>query len=343
MRGLRVNPTASPSEGAAGPSSPRPAGPVGEVRLSTSPLPHNLLLEAELLAISRELGAAGIDFVVLKGVPLTRRLHGRLDARVMVDNDILVRRRDVLRAAHCLYSLGYKPREFHTLQGDLRSTFQCALWRAPPGGGRVWVELHWSAFPPKMFPVPEELAWSRVEPFELRNQRVLVFDHTLTLVHLAAHFAQHECTHPRILADIAAAWNLWHDAIGETELLALANLTGVRPTLAYALGAASSLGWLTSEPPTLTSRRAPVLAKLLPARRLIEPEASQYARILFTALLLRPTQAIGWLIGHVAPPLETLAAVHERPISPWLYLRYASRPFRGLGRLIRGEHRKPTR
>src|SRR5690606_1827995 len=100
-----------------------------------------------------------------------------------------------------------------------------------------------------------------------------------------------------------AAWNRWHDCIDGAELGALANLTGVRPTLAYALGAASNLGWLTSRPPTLTSRRAPLLAELLPARRLVQPEASQYARILFTALLLRPTQAVGWLLGHVAPPL----------------------------------------
>src|SRR5690606_32307488 len=134
-----------------------------------------------------------------------------------------------LRAADCLYSLGYEPRELNTREGDLRGTFQCALRRARPGGGRGWVELHWSAFPPKMFPVPEELAWSRLEPFEVRNERVFVFDPTLTLVHLAAHFAQHECTHPRILADIAAAWNRWHDCIDGAELGALANLTGVRP------------------------------------------------------------------------------------------------------------------
>lgn len=318
-------------------TSPETVGP------RSGPLLQNLLLEAELLCIARAFREAGIDFIVLKGVPLTRRLHDRLDARTMVDNDILVRRPDVARAAHCLKGLGYQPSEFHTLEGDLRSTYQSALTRVTPGGGSVWVELHWSAFAPKMFPVSEELEWSRVEPFQLKSERLLVFDATMTLVHLAAHFAQHECTHPRILEDIAAAWNRWHARIDRADLAQLSSLTGVRPTLAYTLDAVAALGWLTSEPPALDSLRVPALLGLLPARRLIDPEASQYARILFTALLLRPRCAAGWLVGHVLPPIETLAAVHETDVSPWLYLRYASRPFRGLRRLVRGEHRKPTR
>lgn len=300
-------------------------------------------LEAELVRIARAFREETIDFIVLKGVPLTRRLHARLDARTMVDNDILVRRRDARRAAHSLQKLGYRPREFHTLEGDLRSTFQSALSRATPGGGNVWVELHWSAFCPHMFPVSEELEWSRTEPFELRSEPLIVFDPTMTLVHLAAHFAQHECTHPRILEDIAAAWNRWHARIDRTDLAQLSTLTGVRPTLTYALDAAAALGWLTSHPPALTSRRAPLLARLLPARRLTEPEASQYARILFTALLLRPRCAARWLIGHLVPPIETLAAVHETRVSPSLYLRYAARPVRGLKQLMLGKHRKPTR
>jgi hypothetical protein len=302
-----------------------------------------MLLEAELLCIARRLKAIGVDFIVLKGVPLTRRLHARLDARSMVDNDILVKRPDVPRAIQALQELGYEQGEFHTVEGDLRSSFQSALSKPTPGGGNVWVELHWSAFPPRMFPVSEELEWARVVPFELKSERLLVFDPAMTLVHLASHFAQHECTHPRILEDIAAAWNRWHAQIDPSDLMTLATLTGVRPTLAYALRAARTLGWLTVAPPAVASRRAPVLERLLSAPKLLEPQASQYARILFTALLLPPVRVPGWLLQHVLPPIETLAAVHEVRISPWLYLRYASRPFRGLRRLWRGEHRRPTR
>lgn len=302
-----------------------------------------MLLESELLSIARRFEAIGLAFIVLKGVPLTRRLHGRLDARTMVDNDILVKRADVPRAIQSLQALGYEHSEFHTIEGDLRSTFQSALSKTTPGGGNVWVELHWSAFPPRMFPVSEDLEWARVEPFELKSERLLVFDPTMTLVHLASHFAQHECTHPRILEDIAAAWNCWHAQIDPSDLLTLATLTSVRPTLSYALRAAAALGWLTVPPPAVPSRRTPALERLLPAQNLVEAEASQYARILFTALLLPPARAPGWLLQHVVPPIETLAAVHETRVSPWLYLRYASRPFRGLLRLWRGEHRKPTR
>jgi len=314
-----------------------------ELQPSAGPLLHNMRLEAELVRIASSFRRANIEFIVLKGVPLTRRLHERLDARTMVDNDVLVHRPDVPRAARVLEQLGYQLSDFHSVEGDLRSSFQTALWRATPGGGNVWVELHWDAFPPKMFPVPEALQWARVEPFQLKSERVLVFDPTLTLVHLAAHFAHHDCTHPRILKDIAAAWNRWHLQIDLVDLTTLAAQTGVRPTLAYTLAAAAALDWLASEPPLVHSRRRAALERLLPAQRLLDPEASQYARILFTALLLRPERAAGWLIGHLFPPIETLAAVHETRVSPWLYARYASRPFRALRRLVRGEHRKPTR
>src|SRR5688572_18777940 len=107
-------------------SSPPVDSPSEPFQPSEGPLLHNMLLEAELVRIAREFREASVDFVVLKGVPLTRRLHERLDARTMVDNDILVHRRDTARAVQCLLGLGYRPPEFHTIDGDLRSTFQSA-------------------------------------------------------------------------------------------------------------------------------------------------------------------------------------------------------------------------
>ena len=59
---------------------------------------QNLSVTSELLVIARALDAAGVDFIVLKGVPLAYRVFGRLHARRIRDNDILVHPRDVAAA-----------------------------------------------------------------------------------------------------------------------------------------------------------------------------------------------------------------------------------------------------
>ena len=73
---------------------------------------RNLLLTSELLSIARGLDAADVEFIVLKGVPLAYRIFGRLDARRIRDNDILVRPRDVPRqiAAAAAHAREYHPK-----------------------------------------------------------------------------------------------------------------------------------------------------------------------------------------------------------------------------------------
>lgn len=61
-------------------------------------LAHNLALEAELRRTVGALARESIHVIVLKGVPLVRRPYGRLDARPITDNDLLVRRRDAAKA-----------------------------------------------------------------------------------------------------------------------------------------------------------------------------------------------------------------------------------------------------
>lgn len=304
---------------------------------------RNLQLEAELLRVLDAFGAAGIAVIVLKGVPLTRRLHGRLDARHMVDNDVLVRRTDVGIAGRCLSELGYTHEPYHSLEGDLRSNYQSALRRTTPSGSQLWLELHWSAFPPSMFPVSESLQWERTQTFLLKGRTVKVFDPAMTMVHLAAHFAQHRCAQPHILRDVAAAWNEWHDQIDLDDLSTLARRTGVTATFAYVFRAISELGWVKAPPPEFHSRKAALLRRLLPSRRLLESEVSRYERSLLTALLLSARRAPGWLLRQAAPPLDRMAVIYEQPVSDWLYLRYPTRPLRALRRLLEGEDRHRTR
>jgi hypothetical protein len=248
----------------------RPLGaPVGD---PVSVAARNLRVTSELLAIARGLDAAGVPFIVLKGVPLAYRLFGRLEARRIRDNDILVRPADVERAVAALHLLGYEPQYPGLRIGKERArNNQYALLRRRASGGVACAEVHWSAFYPRFFDVPDDVAWGHTQPFTLHGMTMRVFDEPLTLLHLAAHFAQHGFSAAWILRDVAAAWNAWHGEIDRDALLALARDTGTTHVLAFALRAASDLGLLLAPPPATRSWRAAALRRMLPARRLLEP------------------------------------------------------------------------
>jgi putative nucleotidyltransferase-like protein len=69
---------------------------------------HNLTLVSELFHIADALEERGIDLIVLKGLPLSKRLFGRIDRRPLADNDLLVHVADVPRARKTLRELGYR-------------------------------------------------------------------------------------------------------------------------------------------------------------------------------------------------------------------------------------------
>lgn len=273
--------------------------------------------------------------VVLKGIPLTRRLFGRLDARSMVDNDVMVRRGDAVRAHQTLLGLGYEDPPFRKLEPQLRVDFQHAMVRRLPSGATTHAELHWNAVSPRLYPVPEEILWSHVEPFDHRGAPVKVFDKPLTVVHLAAHFAQHRFSELRILRDLARAWTLWGASIDAAELESLAHRTGLVHALDFGLSSAHALGMLESAPPELGSKRAARLRAWLPAERLAEtPPTRGYWRDLLMLSLADPPNVVRWLLPLLFPPIDNMAAILDRPVSPSLYLRYLTRPFRPLARML---------
>src|SRR5690606_34529036 len=62
--------------------------------------------------------------------------------------------------------------------------------------------------------------------------------------------------------------------------------------------------------------------------------AEAYARALATFLLRDPDRAVAQLRKDVLPPLSKLAVIHDRPVSPLLYLHYATRPLLPVPRLL---------
>jgi hypothetical protein len=300
----------------------------------------NLVLEAELPTLVSALESEGIDVVVLKGVPLALRLFGTIASRSMIDNDLLVRRQDAIRAARVLAAAGYRSIDCRRIENQLACDYQYRLVRPLPGGGGLCAELHWSPFSQLLYPAPEEVIWRHVEPFHWNGRMTQVFDRPLTLVHLAAHFVQSDFAIPQILRDVAVAWNLWYAQSSADDALDLARQTDLIHALDFALRCAADLGWLKTPPPAIGSARASRLRRLLPADRLWTPRpVPDYERWLLALLLVDPRRVPRWLRYAMFPPLENLAAIEGAEMSPGLRWRHLVRPFRALARALGGRER----
>lgn len=258
-----------------------------------------LAMEARLVAAAGALADAGVPAVVLKGTPLARRIYGRLDARgVPVDVDLLVRRRDVARATESLGDLGYHARSPQEVAARLKAHRAVVL--AGPAG--VPIDLHWSPFPAVLYPASEETVFANVEPFELPGMTVAVFNRPLTVIHLAAQYAQGGFTEIRMVADLAAAWSAWAEPRMANQVAALSRVLGVHHTVDYAFGVADRLGLLDRPSPLIRSVPARRLSWLLPRGRPATATGPDYVGMCLALGLADPIRAAASLRWAAWPP-----------------------------------------
>jgi hypothetical protein len=294
-------------------------------------LVQNLLLESELLTIAQSFAGAGLELIVLKGVPLTRRLYGGLEQRFSVDNDLLVRKQHAARAVALLEDIGYVSHPGRTLLGDLSSTFQHPMRRQTAGDVTLRAELHWHAFPPHLFDVPEDDLWQRTEPFVVRGQTLWVFDEVMTLLHLASHHVQHRCVEAKVLRDVGAAWQRFHCRVDKRELATLAARYGLAAALEFGIAGARRAGLCSAES-ALDSSRARLLGALMPTAS--EGAIPSYWAILGSLLLASPSRISHAFAYELFPPLPVMARVYETEPTPWLVARYPLRLLRPLTALL---------
>jgi hypothetical protein len=275
----------------------------------TPELANNLKVKAELLEVSRAFDAQGIEHVVLKGVPLVLALYQQLDARWIGDNDLLIRSDSQQRAIEVLQELGYRPKRDAAvaLRYDGRAAF-----RRMGAPSDALLDLHCKAFDPSLFAVPDDLVWQHVEQMGVGGQAVCVLDRELTVLHQAAHCAQHAMTEPRTLRDFARAWNDWG---GDLDLLWLedtARAIGVLDAFLFGLWVAQDLGMLQRPPPSWPAPRAERLRRVLSTRRLFRPtQQLPYLRMAAMGVLLTGAQQRHFLRMYLFPPAAKLGAIYK--------------------------------
>lgn len=143
---------------------------------------RNLFLTEELLKLLNLFEAYGIPAIPFKGPVLAASAYGNLALRQFGDLDILVHKRDFLKAKDLLICQGYR----HQYFGEHEVAYlQSQLLRAD---GKVNVDLHWGNTPKKFyFSLDPEPMWEYLEPVSLGNTTVLTFSPENSLLILFTH------------------------------------------------------------------------------------------------------------------------------------------------------------
>lgn len=162
---------------------------------------EELALAATVREIVVLLEQRGIGCIVLKGVPLSLMLHGRLGMRTSRDIDILVVPRDATAALDMLETMGFYRRGGEgALPALMRRRKDVELLH---DGRRQIVELHWRLFDNAcLLPLPADMAPGRVAMPS--GAQCAVLPERLNLLYLANHGAQHGWSRLKWLVDLAA-------------------------------------------------------------------------------------------------------------------------------------------
>lgn len=157
---------------------------------------------AELISRTR---AAGIPFILLKGLGLAERLYKDPSERISKDVDLLVRKDAIAAVDRILGSMGFWPfrREFF-----LANHYHIP-YIAHDVNIRIRVELHWEVTPrASLVQFRVDRWWQEARITRLRSGEVLVPPPAEELAHVAWHAFTKGAPKLRDLLDVA---RLWHD------------------------------------------------------------------------------------------------------------------------------------
>ncbi len=165
---------------------------------------RNFLLTGELLKILNLLKANGILAIPFKGPVLASSLYGNLALRTFSDLDILVVKKDIIKAKDVLLSSGLQ-------WGSQLSSAQKANYKEDYGcltftdkSGRVWIELD-RGLSPRELPWPFDLEHfaRRLTQISLEGKMVPAFSPEDLLLILCLHGAKHCWTRLNWVCDLA--------------------------------------------------------------------------------------------------------------------------------------------
>jgi hypothetical protein len=142
---------------------------------------RNLRLFGHVASLLDRLGAEAIDVIVLKGAHLAQAVYADPAMRAMADADLLIRERDLERAAQTMRAMGWR-------QGTSERASKHQLPTFERQG--VQVELHWTIEDDgSSFAIDVDGLWERAAPTRVGRAQALALSPADLLLHLCMHTA----------------------------------------------------------------------------------------------------------------------------------------------------------
>ncbi len=165
---------------------------------------RSLLLARELFRILDCLDEHGIEAIPYKGLVLSELYYGDIAMRQAGDNDVFIRRRDIMRAKDAMHTLGYKPREpipAAAEQDYLSYGYECAF---DSPAGKNLLELQW-ALEPRFYSVDYDMdeLFARAVKVTVAGRQVKTPSPEDLVLVLSVHAAKHAWGRLMWLCDIA--------------------------------------------------------------------------------------------------------------------------------------------
>lgn len=153
---------------------------------------RNLFLSSELLKLVRLFDSGGISAIAFKGPVLSASAYGNLSFRQCLDLDVLVRKKDILKAKELILSSGYRPLREMTEEQEQSHLESYHAFVFLAKSGPYSVDLHWAVTRPHYSSAfdPEAL-WKRVESVPFAGGKILTFNAEQMILILSVHGSKH--------------------------------------------------------------------------------------------------------------------------------------------------------
>ena len=165
---------------------------------------RNLFLASELLKLVKLLESGGISAIAFKGPVLSVSAYGNLSFRQCLDLDVMVRKRDILKAKHLLLSNGYRLWREMTEEQELSHLEVNHAFVFLPEAGMYSVDLHWAVSQKHYsFPLNAEGLWEQVESLSFGGGKILTVQAEQMILILSAHGSKHYWRQLGWICDVA--------------------------------------------------------------------------------------------------------------------------------------------
>ncbi|MGD0583746.1 MAG: nucleotidyltransferase family protein [Bacteroidales bacterium] len=193
---------------------------------------HITAIEEVLSILNRE----GIKVVLLKGLALEFSVYGNSSLRQMTDVDILIDRRDFIRARHVMMENGY---DSMPVKSGLHKPIIAFTGKHLPTmlKNGASIDIHIELFPGKRNRLTDMLFDSSAE-IKVDRERAFIPSPQLFFLFLVKHLYQHEINNEsqlRLYSDLVFLLGMHRDEIINWDLLARASEAGITKILAWKL------------------------------------------------------------------------------------------------------------